>query len=184
MDVETLYFTTLSTTLAWLTVPLYPLCLVMCCTEPPEKTEKFPPPRGTANRQKPRDVSIPLFPTKHELLGLLLTLLADLVFLCPYLPESETKPVFSQYWGFPLFAYQGLRALCLVDMDRNWVAAQERQGLWRFALWKIYYLVHIFLGAAVGLPLLFRFAAYTAAGMYHGVPIAFSALRMAYGLLS
>jgi hypothetical protein len=186
MDIETLYFKSLSTTFACITVLLFPLCILMCFIDSPRTTETFPPPSQTefAKSQEPKEVTVPLFPTLRELFPLLAALLVHMVLLCPYLPSETTKPMFSQYWGFPLFAYHGLRAICLAGVETNWVAAQERQGLWHLKFWKLYYSLQIFMGVAVGLPLLFRLAAYIAVAVYHVVPIVYWALRTAYAPLN
>ena len=111
-------------------------------------------------------------------------LLAEIALLCPYLRDDGTKPKFSQYWGFPLFAYHFASAKGLAGMETNWSSAQKRYGLWHLKLWKAYYLVHIFMGLAVGYPLLFRFVTYVGIAIYQVAPIVYWALRTAYGPLN
>jgi len=180
MDIETLYFTHLSTTFAWLTVPLYFLCIVTFFCPPPEMSETFPPPPGKASKV----VKVPLYPRCHEIFFLLLALLAEMVLLYPYVPDGTTNPLFSQYWGYPLFAYHGCKAICWSGMQRNWIAAEQMQGLWHLKGWAVYYLVHILMGIAVGLPLLFRLGFYFAVAFYHVGVTSYYALLTAYGPLN
>ena len=185
MDLQTFYFRTLTTIFAWLTVPLYPLCILTAAIDPPDKTEIFPAPTELpAQGPKAEKVTVPLFPTFRELFFLLVSLLSEMVLLCPYLPDDETKPKFSECWGYPLFAYHGFRALSLMNMEKNWIAAQEGKGLWHLKYWKVYYIVQIFIGVMVGLPLLFRLATYLGMALYHIAPIAYQALRTAYASLN
>jgi hypothetical protein len=183
MDIQTLYYRTITTIFAWVTVALFPLCVLTLIMEPPEKSEIFDAPPDQQD-EKPKKVTVPLYPTFRELSVFLVSLLAEMVLLCPYLPIDETKPQFSQYWGFPLFAYHGFRAICLAAMETNWMAAQEHQGLWHLKGWKLYYLLQILMGIMVGLPLLFRLAAYGCMAVYQLVPIVYWSLRTAYGPLN